>query len=495
MNAFKRLIIFGGIFAGPIAMAEKQPPNVVVIFADDLNDFEGTYGHPLAKTPNMDRFAQQSLRFDRAYCQFPLCGPSRASFMTGLYPNQTGVIQLRADFRRKIPNAVTFSQFFEKQGYHTARVGKIYHCDNPGGIGTNKHDDEASWKERYNPVGIEKKFQDIRLLEIKDNKALWALEDDKKTGGRLSWLAADGRTPEGEDRSDPLLHTDGRVATKAIELIDQFNAKKKPFFLGVGFYKPHTPYIAPKQFFDLYDPSKIKVPDVPEGYFKTLPEEHLKLLKKNLPKGGLPDSMARETIHAYLATISFLDSQLGRVLHALDDPNGDGDLSDSLRENTIVLILSDHGYHMGEHGHFQKRTLFEEATRVPLLMRVPGMTTAGKATDALFELIDVYPTLTELAGFEVPDFVSGVSQAGLLGDVDAGVRKSVLSREEKGWTVRTDQYRYTRFKKGGPGNIELYDLQVDGAEMNNLAYSDPERYASTIREMDRLLQERLDQIK
>ena len=426
---------------GTLASASDRP-NVLFIMTDDLNCDLGSYGHPLVKSPNIDRLASQGVLFENAYCNYPVCGPSRASFMTGLYPEQTGVTVLRRLFRNYIPDAVTLSQHFMQNGYTAARVGKIYHYDNPKGVGTDGHDDPASWNTKINPRGRDKDEED-KIFSLRPGSF----------GASLSWLAADGTDEE---------QTDGMVATESIGLLRQYSDSKTPFFLAVGFYKPHTPYVAPKKYFDLYDPSQITVPTVPEGYLDTLPKTAKKTVTAFNPQIDLPEATARKAMHAYYATISFVDAQIGRVLNSLDEFG--------LRDNTIVLFSSDHGYHMGEHGHFQKNTLFENADRVPLILSAPGMKAKGKRTKSFAEMIDFYRTLSDLAGLSpVPEYVMGTSLKPILNNVSKSVREDAFTQRIDGYTLRTRDFRVTQWKEGAPDNLELYDLQSDPQEMVNLA--------------------------
>ncbi|MGC4233433.1 MAG: sulfatase [Niabella sp.] len=421
--------------------AQHGKANVLFIIADDLNCNLGAYDHYLVKTPNIDKLAKTGMLFTNAFCNYPLCGPSRGSIMTGLYPDQTGHYKLRDYIRQHVPDVVTMSQNFMNQGYVAARVGKIYHYDNPRDIGTPGHDDSASWNERYYPRGIDKDMEN-KIFTLKP----------KAFGATLSWLAADGRDED---------HTDGKVATKAITLLAKYKSEKTPFFLGVGFYKPHTPYVAPAKYFDLYDAASIKVPHIDSGYFATLPKPAVAGLQYYKDQLNLPDSLARHAIQAYYATISFLDAQVGRVLDALD--------SLGLRDNTIVVFTSDHGYHMGEHGYYQKNTLFEDSDRIPMIVSYPGMKHKGKISSSIVEIIDLYPTLSDLAGLKIPGYVVGRSFKKVLNDPGQKTRNSALSQISGGYTLRTPDYRYTRWGMGGPDMIELYDRGSDPGEMNNLA--------------------------
>lgn len=442
MGFSSSLIVLGVMFwmtsCKDVPEAKK---NVLFIISDDLNDNLGCYNHYLVQSPNIDRLADRGVLFNQAYCNFPLCGPSRASMMTGLYPDQTGHLNLRDYIRDHVPDAVTMSQAFMDAGYEATRVGKIYHYDNPKGIGTTGHDDSLSWQRRFFPRGVDKDLED-QIFSLNPGRF----------GATLSWLA----TEEG-----PLEHTDGLVATQAIELLSEYKQKDTPFFLGVGFYKPHTPYVAPQQFFDLYEKDEIVVPEVPEDYFTTLPEPASRILTRWVVQNNLSDSIKRSAIHAYYATISFLDSQVGRVINALD--------SLGLAENTVVVFTSDHGYHMGEHDYFQKSTLFENSGRIPLIIYDPDMSNAKQVTNSFAEMIDLYPTICELAKVEAPPYLAGKSLVPILEDMGNSVRESILTRVATGYTIRTKEFRYSSWLEGGSGLEELYDLSKDLSEMRNLA--------------------------
>lgn len=431
------------IIVTSVAISSAKP-NVLFIMADDLNCDLSSYGHPLVQSPNIDRLADEGVLFENAYCNYPICGPSRASFMTGLYPEQNGVTVLRRMFRNYVPDAVTLSQHFMANGYTAARVGKIYHYDNPRGIGTDGHDDPASWDTKINPRGRDKEEED-KIFSLRPGSF----------GATLSWLAADGTDEE---------QTDGMVATESIQLLNQYAETEEPFFLAVGFYKPHTPYVAPKKYFDLYDPSQIKVPQIPEGYWDTIPEPSRKSVTAFKNQIDLPEETARKSIHAYYATISFLDAQIGRIMDELEETG--------LHENTIVLFSSDHGYHMGEHGHYQKNTLFENADRVPLIISAPGVSESGKRAQGFVEMIDFYRTLSDLAGLSMPpEYVKGISLKPVLRDVSNNVRSNAFTQLINGYTLRTRNFRVTQWKEGAPDNLELYDRRNDPEEMVNLAGS------------------------
>jgi choline-sulfatase len=459
---------------GAAQAAEK--PNVVLIMADDLFTDIGCYGNKLIHTPNIDRLAERGVVFDRAYANYPLCGPSRNSMMTGRYAEDTGLRSLRVLLRDKIPDAVTLSQHFSNNGYAAARVGKIYHYDNPDEIGTAGHDDPASWQTAINPSGINKQIEDkiIRISHLRP-----AYENYNGLGAQLSWYA----DPVGTDEE----HTDGIVATESIKLMEQYTAGKKPFFLGVGFYKPHTPFVAPKKYFDLYDPQKLPLPVIPEGYFDTLPKPAVASIQMNetwMPAQiDIPEQIAREAVRAYYATVSFLDAQVGRVIDAIDELG--------MADNTIIVFISDHGYHLGHHGHWQKHTLFEQADRIPMIVAAPG-SAKGKRTQAMVEIVDIYRTLSELAGLPEPTWTAGQSFAAPLKNPSAAGRSSALSaidRAGRSFTLRTADWRYTRWGKSGPEMIELYDLNSDPNEMINLV-ADP-KYKEIIQKLDTQLTARI----
>ncbi len=445
MKMFLRsiLLFLGFALVGVAPAAEPARPNILFISVDDMNNDLGCYGHSQVKSPNIDRLAARGVRFDRAYCQFPLCSPSRSSLMTGLRPSRTRVFDLRYHFRQGLPDVVTLSQHFGKHGYYAARVGKIYHYGNPGEIGTSGLDDAPSWSEVFNPAGRDKALE-RELINYTPKRGL---------GSSLTILAdATGRDEE---------HTDGMVATKAIELLEKHRAE--PFFLAVGFYKPHCPYIAPKKYFDLYPLEQITLPAPDTNLPSVLPKPALASTQP-WPNFGVTLAQARESKRAYYATISFVDAQIGRVLDALDRLG--------LRENTIVVFWSDHGYLLGEHGLWMKQSCFEESARVPLIIAAPGAKARGKASPRTVELIDLYPTLADLAGLPKPAHVEGASLRPLLNDPKAKWARPAFTQVQRGgfpgYTVRTERWRYIVWDDGGKG-AELYDHEKDPRELKNLA--------------------------
>lgn len=422
-------------------MAAK--PNVLFLICDDLNCDLSCYGHPQVKTPNLDRLAARGVLFKNAHCQYPLCGPSRASFMTGLYPDQNLVQRNTIYIREHVPNVNTMSQMFRDAGYFATRIGKIYHYNVPKHIGTGGHDDPYSWNRTINPRGRDKDDED-KIFSLVPGSF----------GATLSWLAADGTDEE---------QTDGIAATEATKVLAAHAKKGDPFYLAVGLYRPHTPFVAPKKYFDLYPVEEIVVPNVPKNYFETLPSPARKSLTRRKNQNNLKDDLARQAIQAYYASITFADAQLGRILDAMDKLN--------MSENTIVVFTSDHGYHMGEHGYYQKTTLFENATHVPLIFAGPGIA-RGEVAPTMAEMVDFYPTLAELAGLETPAFASGVSLVPALKDPNALPRTSAFTQYLNGYSIRTARYRYTEWGEDAAEGKELYDHRSDAAEMVNLA-NDP----------------------
>jgi choline-sulfatase len=436
-------------------------PNVLFLICDDLNCDLGCYGHPMVKSPNIDRLAERGVRFQNAYCQYPLCGPSRASFMTGLYPDQTLVHRNAIYIREHVPNVQTMSQMFRSHGYFATRIGKIYHYNVPKHIGTSGHDDPYSWDYTINPRGRDKDDEDL-IFSLRPGSF----------GGTLSWLAADGTDDE---------QTDGIAADEAVRLLRQYAQEHRRFFLAVGLFRPHTPYVAPKKYFEMYPREKIVVPHVPEGYLDTLPKPARQAITRKKEQLNLADDLARQAIQAYYASTTFADAQVGRVLDALEKTG--------LADNTIVVFTSDHGYHMGEHGHWQKTTLFENAARVPLIIAGPGMPAAGQSTTTPAEMVDFYPTLAELCELPPPGHLSGVSLAPVLKDTAATPRGSALTQYANGYSIRTLRHRYTEWGEDGSEGAELYDHQSDPQEMVNLA-NRPE-HADTVEQLSKLLRQRI----
>jgi iduronate 2-sulfatase len=417
------------------------------------------------------------VRFERAYCAFPLCGPSRNSFLTGLYPNSTGIHGNGQIFRQSIPKQLSMPQAFRLAGYFAARVGKMYHYNVPMSVGTNGHDDPGSWELEINPAGCDRLEEEPKIFSL----------DPGKFGGTLSWHAS----PKG-DRA----HTDGIMADDAAWVLERCaRDRSRPFFLAVGFYRPHTPYVAPKTpYFEMYPEAEMPlVTGVAEDQ-KDVPQAAL--ANRRAEQDRMTDDERRRALQAYLASISFLDSQVGRVLDALD--------THGLADDTIVVFTSDHGYHMGEHGLYQKMSLFEESAHVPLLIVAPGRCKAGSVAKSPVSQVDMFPTLAALCGIEPPKNLPGQSLVPLRADpaaagrgwavtqVSRGNRSRVSQPQEAGakgrqfdgYSLRTPRWRYTEWDEGREGR-ELYDHDADPKELTNLAAMPA--HAATVAELSKQL--------
>ena len=439
---------------GGAEKSDKRPDkyNVLFVAADDLNIDIGCYGNSQVKTPNIDRLARMGMRFDSAYCQQPLCGPSRASIMSGLRPNTTGFVRLEDDLRKLKPDVVTMGQFFQEKGYYVGRVGKIYHYGNPREIGTNGHDDAPTWQERYNPAGIDKQRQSEIVYF---------------PGG-----APAGKRPLGCSMSlwDPISadeeHTDGMVASKAIELIDAH--KNEPFFIAAGFFNPHCPYVAPKKYFDMYPLEEITLEPKSEASkdLEDVPRMAYQWDRAHWnPYNKVSHEEARKCKRAYYACVSFVDAQVGRLIDALEDRD--------LLKNTIIVFWSDHGYFLGEKGLWYKRKNFERSVRVPLIFAGPPVARPGSVCSKPVELIDLYPTLADCGGYDVPARLEGASLRRILAGDDSNWDKPAISqvyysKDAQGFSIRTERWRYTEWNRGKAGR-ELYDHESDPDEKINLA--------------------------
>jgi arylsulfatase A-like enzyme len=442
--------------AGPSGRAAEEPatvrrPNVLFIVADDLNRMLGCYGDPLAKTPNLDRLAARGVRFERASCTFPLCGPSRNSFLTGLYPNATGIFTNAQIFRQSIPDHVSLPQAFRLSGYFAGRIGKLYHYNVPRSVGTDGHDDPASWELELNPAGCDRLEEEPAIFSLKPGQF----------GGTLSWYAS--------PKSDAH-HTDGMIARDAAWVLERCaRDRSRPFFLAVGFFRPHTPYVAPREpYFDWHPEETMPVVTGVEEDQRDLPGPALGSFKKEQER--LTDDLRRQCRQAYSASISFMDAQVGHVLDALERLG--------LADETVIVFTSDHGYHMGEHGLWQKMSLFEESAGVPLVIVAPGVTPPGGVAAAPVSQVDLYPTLAELCDVPAPKNLQGQSLVPILRDPSRDGRGWALTQVTRrgkggpffGYSLSTRRHRYTEWDEGRAGR-ELYDHQTDPRELTNRADS------------------------
>jgi iduronate 2-sulfatase len=439
--------------AAPSQPVSPPRKNVLFIAVDDLRTSLGCYGDPIAITPNLDKLAGSGIRFSNAYCQQAVCAPSRSSIMTGRRPDTTKVWDLKTHFRTALPDVVTLPQYFKQQGYHTQSVGKIYHDPQVA-------QDAPSWSVSET------------LAVTDDIGGRYALPENLNVPG--IWPASKGNATERADVADNA-YIDGRVSDEAIKILNQI--KDRSFFLAVGFRRPHLPFVAPEKYWAMYDDKVIPAPANPRppsgvpGIALNNWEELRAYV--DIPDGGdLTDQKkVRQLRHGYYASTSFVDAQIGRVLDELDRLH--------LTDNTIIVLWSDHGVHLGEHGLWAKRTNFEDDTHVPLIVCSPGQSVRGKASNALVELVDVYPTLTELAGLPLPAGLEGLSLVPLLADPPRPWKTAAFSQfprsENKtqvmGYSIRTRDFRYTEWRDVSSGKVqaaELYDYTNDPLETANL---------------------------
>ncbi|MFO0923231.1 MAG: sulfatase [Pirellulales bacterium] len=455
-----------------------KKPNVLFIAVDDMRCELGCYGSKSIQSPNIDRLAASGVMFRRAYCQQAVCNPSRVSVMTGLRPDTTRVWDLTTEMRSVMPDVVTLPQHFRHQGYRAVAYGKIYH---------NPFPDALSWDEpTHNATDVVNYSEEnrARLAEFKREMA---------TAGKREAAIKRMRGPATEIQDQPdEKNFDGKQTSDAIEKMKELADGDQPFFLAVGYIRPHLPFITPRKYWELYDRSKI--PLASNGF---LPKEAPSVAFGDRSMGGfyelrdymdyadapspfdrpLTESQQRELKHGYYASVSFIDAQVGRLLDALERLQ--------LSDRTIVVLWSDHGWKLGEHGGWCKQTVYEIDTRAPLMVRAPGMAGNGRECNGLVEFVDIYPTVCDLAGVAVPPSLEGKSLVPLLKDPEASIKEAAFSqfprkhegKDYMGYAMRTDRYRYVEWLETESGAIrarELYDHAVDGDENENLANA-PER--------------------
>ncbi len=449
---FSRLLAFGFCCAA-LTAAETKPLNVLFIAVDDLRPEVNASGSKVIKTPNMDRIAARGTTFDRAYCQQAVCSPSRSSLMTGRRPDATRVWDLETHFRTALPDAVTVAQYFKNHGYHSQGMGKIFH----GGF-----DDAPSWTV---PWQTPKAPQ----YANPENQRLQAGNIDKKGRGR-------GPAYESGDVPDDT-YTDGKTSRLAAKTLGELKQQGKPFFLAVGMAKPHLPFVAPKKYWDLYDPKEIYVPayqKLPAGApgFVGHTNGELKSYAGIPDADPVPADLARTLRHGYYAAISYMDAQVGIVLDALE--------KEGLADSTVIVLWGDHGWQLGEHGLWHKHTNFEVSARAPLLISMPGQKAAGRKSASLAEFIDIYPTLADACGLPKPKDVEGVSLKPVLDDASAQVRPVAISQYPRsdagkslmGYSIRDERWRLTLWRDRKDNSIhatELYDEANDPHETVNVA--------------------------
>lgn len=429
--------------------------NILLICVDDLKPVLGCYGDKIAKTPNIDRLAGQGVVFESAYCNQAVCSPSRNALLTSLRPQTLGIYDLATNFRRSRPDAVTVAQHFQQHGFITQALGKVFH------VGHGNAEDEVSWTlPHWRPKAAQ--YQ------------LAASQESKRTSNN----GPRGTATESADVTDDV-YGDGQIAIEAAARITAAAENKdQPFFIACGFLKPHLPFVAPKKYWDLYDPKTLPMPqvtDVPENAPSYAPQFGGELRQySDMPReGAISEEDTRRLIHGYYAATSYTDAQIGKVLDALE--------TSGVRNNTIVVLWGDHGWHLGDHGMWCKHTNYEQATRIPLIISSPGCA-AGQKSRALIETVDVYPTLCELAGLPARDGLDGLSAAATLKSPDVHTRESVIHvyprGERLGRAIRTNRFRMVEWKIPGAdaseAEYELYDYEKDTLETANIAAQHPE---------------------
>lgn len=484
----------------PGAEDTSSMPNILFIPVDDLRPEFGAYGDLTILTPNMDRLAEEGVTFTRAYCQQAVCNPSRASLLSGLRPDSIQVWDLRTDFRDNVPDVVTLPQFFKQRGYTTIGLGKTFHNNDP---------DTISWSiipENIDgfPFDPDAVYANEDNLEIQQEK----IEELKAAGrSRIDQLGhwyVKAKATENADVDDDAYY-DGAQTTRAIEILRDLKSENKPFFLSVGYYRPHLPFNAPKKYWDMYERSEIPLAAnqfVPEGSPAYLVHGEAELRGywdcQDLPRPNeeaWDEDRQREIKHGYFASVSYTDAQVGRLLDELEKLG--------LAENTIVVLWGDHGWKLGEHNGWCKQTTYEIDTRVPLIISGHGVSAKGEQSNALCEFVDIYPTLCELANLPVGSHLQGTSLVPLLEDPDLEWKSAAYSQfllgrygrtktvkgEQMGYAMRTDQYRYVEWYQWNADEKkadsllfrELFDHQTDQQENLNLA-ADP-AYADIVADL------------
>lgn len=458
----KKLILSWAAMAFALTgIAKERKPNVLFIMSDDLNTALSGFGHPQCKTPELDKLADDGVRFENMHCQYPVCGASRASLMSGLYPYTNGTLGNAGTLRGSMPDVVTMSQLFRQNGYRVGRVSKIYHMGIPPEIiaGTAERDDPFSWDETVNIKALEQ--------DAPGKKTNWSPKNDSSQ----SFVGV-------EATGGDLEHADGMAASHAIDFLER--NQDRPFFLACGFVRPHVPLVAPSAYFDLYDRDAMIAPQVPANDLDDVPEI-IREYKRNESTYDVTPELHKGLLEAYYASVSYMDAQVGRLLQSLEELG--------LKENTIVVFSSDHGYLLGHHNKYQKQHLFEEATRVPFIVSVPWLKGQhGQATQEITELVDLYPSLAELAGLKPPQGLQGQSLLPLLKNPRSSRWNKDLAftiSRSGGESIRTHDWRFTQWGYGKAG-MELYDLKADPGEFTNQA-KNPE-YARQLKRLKKALE-------
>lgn len=435
------------------ADAAERKTNVLFIISDDLGSQSlRCYGNKQCQTPNIDALAKKGVRFTRTYTQYPVCGPSRAALMSGMYAQVIGVTSNGSSsrFTKNLGSRPSMSQHFLNHGYYTARVSKIYHMRVPGDItaGVDGPDHAASWTERFNCQAPEQWTQG-KHEHLTNEK----LKPDPKRQIHYG-LGYGGAFYVVRGESDGAEQADHKAAAKAVKLLEQRAADKKPFFLAVGLVRPHVPLVAPASFFESYTAKHIDLPPQVEQDWDDIPKP---AISKNSARSGLySDLQKQKVLEAYYASVTYMDAQVGKIIQAVDWLG--------LRENTIIVFTADHGYHLGEHEFWQKMSLHEESTRIPLIIDAPGKKVGE--TPALSQQIDIYPTLADLCELPIPKHIQGTSLVQAMDDPRHVVHQSVYCvRGKNDHLLRTDWWAFIRYGNGG---VELYNMKADPHQFTNL---------------------------
>lgn len=464
--SFLLLIFTVGLYA-----QSGKKPNVLFIIADDLTATAlSCYENPASMTPHIDKLASEGTRYSRAYCQYPVCGPSRASLMFGYYPNATTTFGYVSGRENVGTERKSWSQLFKENDYYTARVSKIYHMGVPIDIekGSDGKDDEASWTERFNSPGPEWKADGE--AELVQNNPYGLLP--RKGGNVMTVVKAEG----GDG-----VHSDGKTAEKASELIRAH--KEEPFFLAVGFVRPHVPFVAPKSYFDPYPHDQMVLPPMVIDDWDDIPPRGINYVTS--VNARMSTEQEQKAVAGYYASVAFLDAQVGKVLNTLKE--------EGLEENTIVIFTSDHGFHLGEHRFWMKVSLHEESARVPLIIKVPGKEPA--VCHSFSELLDLYPTVAELAGLDYSKHIQGKSLVKTLDDPEYEIRDHAFSVSQGGKTflIRTEKWAYIQYDEDAGAGMELFDMEYDPKQYNNLAHHP--RYAGVVAAMQNRLRMKLKEVR
>ena len=453
----------------------QQKPNVLFVISDDLTTTAiSSYGNTAVSTPNIDRLAGDGTKYTRAYTQYPICGPSRASFMFGYYPSATGTYGYVSGRKEVGPGRKSWSQLFKDNGYFTARVGKIFHMGTLDLInGSNGTDDEASWTERYNSQDPLWNAEGEGELVQKNP---YGLEPPKQGTNLMSIIKAEGTDSD---------YSDGKTADKISELLKRH--KNRPFFIAAGLFRPHVPFVAPKTYFNAYPYNQVVLPPKVVNDWDDIPVPGINYVTS--VNALMSQEQEKKAIAAYYANVSYMDTQLGKILKTLKD--------EGLEKNTIVIFTSDHGYHLGEHNFWMKVGLHEESVRVPLIIKVPGK--QPRVCHSLVELIDLYPTISELAGLKVSPHLQGLSIVKTLDNPSHKVRDVAfsvsdnLNQKGKAFLVRTEKWSYMQYGEAAEDGMELYDMDIDSKQFNNLAYLP--KYLTTVKQMQQELKHKLQTVR